>query len=75
MNNNTQVQKIDANVIRRLGYLLVQHGTHVSIRPMTNQELIEWANTRPGLKKGGAPHPNTTLVKTAIAGTIYKNKL
>lgn len=63
-----KVQKLSVKKLVSLGFELNFDGSHVGIRPPSQEKLEEWASTRPEVAKGGTPHILTEMVKSARVG-------
>jgi len=71
-NTGSTAQGIDLNKIDRSKFDVIETPDgHVSIRPKTQQELEEWAQSRPNANT--TPHPYTSDVRSAATGVTYKN--
>ncbi|MBB6128336.1 DUF6443 domain-containing protein [Mucilaginibacter lappiensis] len=66
------VTKISVKSLHRLGLTTHKKGTHVSIRPATQQELERWAATKPALSTGGNSHIYTKLVQASVRGVAKR---
>jgi RHS repeat-associated protein len=60
--------KISVASLRNLGLQVYYKGTHVSIRPATQQELETWAATRQRAIDGKGSHIYTKLVQASVRG-------
>ena len=70
--NAGQVQKLDLNELRKMGFTIVSRDDgHVSIRPPGDSQamLSHWAASRPGLFTGGPVHVLTRMVEMAWKGS------
>jgi|GEM_PF-1494170 len=68
MSGEKKASKLSVKFLRMLGFQVDYQGTHATIRPATQQELENWAATKPGIKTGGAPHIYTILVQASVRG-------
>ncbi|MEJ0101529.1 MAG: hypothetical protein WDO19_02745 [Bacteroidota bacterium] len=60
-----KAQKIDLNVLRKMGFVITEVDGHVGIRPPTQEELKQWAKTR-----GETIHYRTVMVMAARTGEV-----
>jgi len=66
MGQGGKSQMLNVSALRKMGFVLTfTPDGHVGIRPPSQQQLVDWAKTRPGLDQGNNAHILTEMLKSA----------